>query len=570
MMIKNDSYEYFVELDTLHSSLLTENAIVFGDHLTSRSTRIKQLIQEIYSRVPGVAPEVRELQEKIVALLATEKAHTVELQRVSAEKDQLTERLENASYRYLMAERKLDRAKSVVVQKLEQQAVLKSTDDSSSSTIEKQTKTEKVETNGDVHAPNTTMLDSARREALAAVEKHKLHVEQLETENKRLRQETTEIKLKRVAMNDEDYSKTTLFTVAKTQLDDMIKKVNDLKAINNILKDEVQKMQADRTAYKIQVDDESRTVINENESSLARTETDLSRIRNARDELTAEMSILKSSRVNSGSQSVEALRELTSAQELRILTLESELERERLKSESTPGSSDGVEDLSLAELASKYRSLETQYKLVSNEMVSMESAYRKVNTVANKKIADISSSEEQLSRLSAEKAKADQKYFAAMKSKEARENELRLLKMQNSKTSEIVSQLKDTEQATRALAVGLEKQVGEAKEGITRLESLNRAMQLKVSESELAVQIAKTEILELKKMVTTKDDTASKAGNEKRKIEVELSEVQTKLEDSVKNVEQLKKRSLKSGDSAETDDWRVSFQPNSSFGILFY
>ncbi|GAM86709.1 hypothetical protein ANO11243_047280 [Dothideomycetidae sp. 11243] len=536
------------------SSLIGENNSSFEEHLSDRSGKIKDVIRDLYARIPQTLPEVTELQERILALLAAEKAHIVELQRVVAEKDQLSERLENASYRYLVAEKKLDRAKSAAVQKLEQQAVLRH-DDNTTKVKDEKVKSDKVEVNGEVDAVAHAAIDTARREAVAASEKRKLQVEQLESENKRLTDELSAARSKAASVGDEDYAATGLFRTAKSQLDDMIRRINDLKATNTQLREEAQKLHAERTSYRAHVEEESRAAIAENESGHHRNESDLIRIRNIRDELTTEIAVLKGAQGDSQS-SMDAVRELANAREERIKALESELERFKLQQgESQPAPNPDLESLGTDELKTRLRTLESQYQLLSAEMPSMEAAWRKSSALSSKKIADVSSWEEQISRLGAEKAKADQKYFAAMKSKEATEASLRAIKAQNSKTTEIVSSLKDAEQQSRLLAAGLEKQVAEAKDGLSRLESQNRALQQRLSEGDVSSQMAKSEISELKKLISGKDEATTKAAGEKRKVEVELSECKTRLEDAKKQIDMLRKRTAK-GDAAEADDWR--------------
>lgn len=55
--------------------------------------------------------------------------------------------------------------------------------------------------------------------------------------------------------------------------------------------------------------------------------------------------------------------------------------------------------------------------------------------------------------MSFQKVKADQKYFTAMKAKDAIQQESRLLKVQHSKSSEIITQLKDAEKTLTSSCV---------------------------------------------------------------------------------------------------------------------
>ena len=55
--------------------------------------------------------------------------------------------------------------------------------------------------------------------------------------------------------------------------------------------------------------------------------------------------------------------------------------------------------------------------------------------------------EDKLSRLQAEKAKAEQKFFSTMKSKDQIQGENRALKQQLAKTAEVISKVQDAERS---------------------------------------------------------------------------------------------------------------------------
>jgi E3 ubiquitin-protein ligase BRE1 len=543
--------------ELFRSSLLFDDHAQFESHLRSRSSKIKAAIKDVFGRLPAAEPEVRSLQERLSALLATEKAHVIESQRIIGERDQLSERLEQASYRYLLAEKKLDRAKSAQVQKLERQATMGGTSESSSSSEKKSAKNEVAETNGEVDSAVHAAAETARREALAASEKRKLQTEQLEAENKQLTEELTSAKVRITSLSDEDYAKTDLYKLLKSQHEDVIKRVNDLEATNMQLREEAQKLQAERTSYRNNMEEESQTNTTDLESQLARAESDLARIRNARDELSAELSVRKGSQEQSQVAS-ESIKELAAARETRITALESEVERLKLQiGESTAAATDeALQGMSIEELRSKLKTLENQHLLLNNELPSMEAAWKKTKSLAERKVSEIMEWEEQRTRINAEKAKADQKYFAAMKAKEARENELRTLKAQNAKSSEIVTQLKDAENNSRSLIINLEKQISESKESLTSLSQQNRTMQQKLSEGNITLEKLRTQITDMKKLVVSKDAASSAAASAKRQAEVELEEVKVRLEDTKKAFDNIKRKG--SGRESESDDWRVS------------
>lgn len=550
--------------ELFRSALLFEDNAAFEEHLQNRSSKIKAAITDIFGRLPSAAPEVQEVQERLAALLATEKAHIVESQRIIGERDQLSERLEQASYRYLLAEKKLDRAKSATVQKLERQAIMGGTSENASVTDKKSSiKSEDTEmTNGDVDSTTHAAAETARKEAVAAAEKRKLQAEQLEAENKQLTEELTSAKTRMASLTDEDYSKTDLYKMLKSQHEDTIKRINDLEATNVQLRQEAQKLHAERSTHRNQLEEESLATVSDLESQLARAETDLSRIRNLRDELAAENAVRKGSQ-EQHSSTADQYRELAESRETRIAALESETQRLKLQlgEVNADATSSLIDTMNVEDLKTKLRNLESSYTLLENELPSLETAWRKTQALASKKVKEIADWEEQRSRINTEKAKADQKYFAAMKAKENREVELRTLKAQNAKSSEIVSQLKDAEGNGRTLVVNLEKQLSESKESLTSLSQQNRSLQQKVNEVNVVLEGLRSEITELKRLVLAKDSTAQAAASSKRQAQVELEEVKVRLEDTKKNLDSLKKKGT-AKDTDGSDDWRVSLCNN--------
>jgi E3 ubiquitin-protein ligase BRE1 len=542
------------------------SALAFGDnerfseHLKSRSTNIQAAISDIFSRLPSLSPEAEDLRRQLNDALAREKLHVIQLRQALDEQDSLEHRLEEATKRYIKAEKALDRAKSSQVLKLERQAMSGANGDASPSTSKKGStpiKTEHGEVNGELeNGTSGAEAEAARREALAVAERQKAQVTEIEAENDRLTNELSAARTKLASLSDDDYKETSLFKILKSQHEDVIKRVNDLEATNTQLREEAQKLQGERMAYRRQVDEYSAEQINDMEAQIARTETDLARVRNNRDELMAELSIRKTAEENRR-MSADQARELAAARDARIASLESEIERLRMKlGESAPPDSD-LDALDNEALKIKLRELDSQHAMLSSELASMETAWRKSSALANKKVEEIHQQEETVARLSAEKAKADQKYFAAMKLKDARENELRTFKQQSTQSATTITHLKDAESKTRELATNLERQLAEAKENLTKLEAQHKSADQKAKESNLAAEGLKKQLDELKGMISSKDKEILAAGKAKREAEAELERMQTYYEDKKRQLEELKASSAASN-STSSDNWRVS------------
>lgn len=549
-----DSYSAFP------SALLTTDNATFETHLKARSAEISSAISRLFSRAPASSPQILDLQGRIAQLLANEKSHVTELEKNRMEKVQLYERLEHASLRYMIAEKKIDRSKSVAVARLEKMHAASSSRGETGSGTEVsgdgQSDAGKAKAeNGEDYLE----AEEARKEAVAAISKQKEQLEALQAENDKLTSQITNWNNKFSRLSDDDYSRTDLFKHLKSQHEDVIKRINHLEATNVQLREEAEKLQKERTSYRIQLENESQVAIAEKEAQLIQAENDLARIRTGRDELLADVSMRRAAQSQERA-SIEQSRELAGLREERVKALESEVERlsmrnNELDCSTSPQSS--LDGLSPDELHSKYSNLERQYSMLSSELQSMGKAYKKASALASQKVDSFSALEDKMVRLGAEKAKADQKYFAAMKAKEAREQEVRSLRASSSKSSEMVSTLKDAEAATRASIINLEKEISEFRTSNANLSSQQRASQQQLSEQKLSVEGLRSQVDELKKLLVAKDSTASEVSSAHRKAEVEIETLKVRLEETKKSLESWQTKGL-GNQSDEYEMLRVS------------
>lgn len=522
------------------SALLNSDQPEFEKHLQSRSNVISSAIGHLFSQSPA-KPEVSQLQTRIAELLSQEKIHICELERSRQEQTQLEERLEAASLRYMLAEKKLDRVKSMTVQKLEKQAIASGKSDSALG-LDNTADGEDIKVDTEALAG----AEKARRIADAASTKQKEQLQALEAENEKLTVQITTYETRLTRLSDDDYSKTDLFKHLKAQHEDVIKRINDLEATNVKLREEAEKLQAERMAHRSQLEQESHMAVSEKDALLAQAESDLARIRTTRDELQADVQMRKAAQSQERT-SIEQITELAIAREERIKVLESEVERINMQpnqANGVPSPQPSIEDASPDDLHTKYTTLERQYAMLKTELQSMEKVYQKTSTVASQKVTNLTNLEEKTLRLSAEKSKADQKFFGAMKAKEARDQEVRTLRAQNNKASEIVSQLKESEAANRNLMISLEKQVAEQKSAIAALGTKYQASQQQINERQIVNDGFRLQVEDLKKNLTAKDSSSSLISSTHRKAETEIEALKVRLEETQKSLESWKMKGL--------------------------
>jgi len=533
-----------MDVDSAPSALQFTDQKDFEQHLQSHAASIQSLVQRLSSRSKHYTPDVAELHSKFTKILASEKEHLAELEKLRAETSDLDERLQNASLRYMVAEKKLDRARSVTAAKLDKGILMGGTtsvkDDSNA------VKREDNQVNGvSDHSEDVEKLEAEVNKTAAVNEKQQEQIAKLEEENAQLATKVTELTTKSSMFTDEDYSKTELYKQLKIQHDDAVKRLNHLEATSTQLRDENGKFQSERTKNLEQLEHERMSAISEKDSTLAQTQTDLARVRNHRDELLADQSVKKAS-LEERADSLKKLKDLSSAHEDRIKALESENERLTTQASNLMAVSSELDSMSADELRTKFQELEKKYSMMNGELQSMSSAYQKTQRLASQKVADYTVLEEKTTKLSAEKAKADQKYFAAMKSKETRDMEVRTLRMQTAKSSELVSQLKEAEAASRSLLTNLEKQLAEVKSALTTKtnEQQSASKQSTTQASEIARLNA--QVTDLRNTLSTKDAKFSSTSSACRSAEVEAEELKASLADTRKSLEAWKSKGAQS------------------------
>ena len=533
----------------------------FTEHLATKSKEIKSKLSTFFANITGsrgpTSPDIQDLQSKLSKLLASQKGYMVKVDRLRAEKEELSERLETASLRYIKAEKRLDRAKSSAVAKLEQQAIA-GTGNSAGSGIGG------VENGGDVEMSNgieeeNVASQTAYKEASAVVAKQKEQLESVNAENKSLTEQLTAATARLSSLTEDDYARTELFKQFRVQHEDVIRRINHLEQTNKELQEESKKYQAERTAYRTQIENEQEIITAELENQLQRVEADLTRIRSARDELNAEVGMRKATQ-DQDSTASEHLKELVGAKEDRILALELEVERLRSRIEEQacePTLSPEIDSLDLEQLKQKYEALGREFESINKELPALQGAYKRVQALTTKKVMDFSTLEERVQILSAEKAKADQKYFAARKDMDTRLGEVRSLRAQNAKSSEIISQLKDVETSNRTLLSNLEKQLSDMKQSNTSIVAENKKLEASTREAVSKSETLKNHVAELTNLLKSKDTSNANAKQRVQSVETEIEQLRVRYEQVQKERDTWKTKSL-SNQSGEEEMLRVS------------
>ena len=527
----------------------------FQSHLSENAATIKQKVENLLSRLATsrgqVQPNISEIQAQVNALLAKQKDFLVQLDRLTADKDSLSGQLDTATLRYMKAERKLDRLKSAQVQKLEQQAFAQATARPGASDQQ----------NGmDIDSPSagSEVLQSALHEATAVAEKRKEQLEAALAETRSLREELTAVQARQTSLSEEDYSRTEVFRLFKGQNEDLIKRANHLEAANKSLQSMNEQLKKEREASRQQLETEAQALIADLEDQLQQADTNLARIRATRDELLAEVTMLKNGKEQERS-AIQYMKELIGANEDRITTLEAELKRLQHKDDDVDmDPQPEIDELSPDELREKYKKLLRDYKSIESEIPGLSKAIKRYQGLANNKVMDFAALEERVGLAIAEKSKADQKYFNTRKDADQKSEEIKKLRVQNNKSSDIISQLKEVEVQNRTLVTNLDKQLADMKQTNASLMVENKRLDSSSGEALRRFDALKQQVTDLTGLAKSKDSTTSMAKERTAALEADVEKLKMRLDTTSKDRDKWKAKSL-SNSSEEEEMLRVSY-----------
>ncbi|KAI0527903.1 ubiquitin ligase protein BRE1 [Xylaria bambusicola] len=520
----------------------------FELHLDEKATKIKSILGTLFSQLSSnrgkITPNVTNLESQVNNLLASQKDLILKVDRLTSDKDSLSEQLNNATLRYMKAERRLDRVKSAQVQKLEQQALANSTTRSSAG-ADQTNGTNPDESNG-----NYASQQLALQELKAVGEKQKEQLEAAVVQNKSLQTDLTSLQTRLTNLTDEDYSRTEIFKLFKAQNEDLIKKTNNLEAECHTLRQENAKLEKEREANRQRFESEAQNLISDLEEQLQQADTNLARVRAARDELHADVMTLKANKEQERT-ALDHMRDLISAKEDRISVLENEVKRLQPGEDVEMTAPSEIDELSLDELREKYKKLRRDYESIDSELPGMTSALKKYQALANKKVMDFAAQEERVALSIAEKSKADQKYFNARKESDTKADEVKRLRSQNMKSSEIISQLKEVEAQNRTLVANLDKQLADMKQTNTSVMAENKKLETTNQDTSRRYDSLKQQVSELTNLAKTKDSTASTTKERNIHLETEVEKLKVRLESTTKDRDKWKTKSLSNSSEEE-------------------
>lgn len=448
----------------------------------------------------------------------------------------------NTTSSYLSACKQLDRLKSPTVKLIEPEDVEEEP---------KQVKKENKETNSAAKDESAVSEgDSAALKTLrAAAEVQETQMKELDAKISSLEHDASLFAAKMADLGEVDLAEhSAVFRALRAKSDELRMSVSALESSRDAALAEKRLLEDNRGQYRQTLKREFEKRENDTRNQLTRTEADLVRIRTVRDEILAELNQKKA--VESDKiKTIESLKELGDIQEQRIKTLEAEVKRWRQEGAENE-SSDGVAEIGddIEALKKKIANLDATNKSLMAEIPGMETAFTKAQSMATTKALEVSDRESKLHKLLAEKARADEKYFAAMRHKDALQTENSKLQAQMVKSSELVNSLQELDNKTRLKIDVLEKTLADYVSLQGKQQLAIKHLTGQVSEKSLMLEGAQKYVSKLKEEMKHSITKLEVEQHSKRKMVAENARLTKQVE--------LASFGTKDGASDEVDELR--------------
>ncbi|CDH10928.1 related to E3 ubiquitin-protein ligase BRE1 [Zygosaccharomyces bailii ISA1307] len=271
----------------------------------------------------------------------------------------------------------------------------------------------------------------------------------------------------------------------------LMKQNEEMSQVNEDLLTKFQELSRNKEIYAGKVAQELRSAQETLKKHNATLEKDLVRIRTTRDELLSKVAILEAETSKSA-----MLTNLQSA----LDTLTNQWSK--LETRSNSGS-------------------RTQDALLK-ELQDLEQAFKELSSLTHKKYSEYMNQESIISKLTVEKTKADQKYFAAMRSKDSILVENKNLSKNLHKSNELISQLRESDKLLQQKIENLGKQLQLSQGNEKRLIESNKITTLKTMD-------LNSELLRSKKSLALSQEENVKLNSKLTQTEGKLQSMETDL-----------------------------------------
>lgn len=284
-----------------------------------------------------------------------------------------------------------------------------------------------------------------------------------------------------------------------TKIQHLTEQNEELSEVNGFFLSKFQVLSKEKEVYTNLVRDEFQKNLDSLIEMNGSLEKDVVRIRTARDDLLSKIAILEAEK-----SKTEILGDLQHAIDI-------------LKEQWTK----------IEQRSNDVNSVQTQDALMK-EIQDLEKGFRELSNLTHKKYSEVINHESVISKLTVEKTKADQKYFAAMRSKDSILIENKNLSKSLSKSNELILQLKDSDRLLQQKIGNLHKQLELSQNNERRLIDSSKTETIKIID-------LNNESIKLKRSL-------DKLQEESNESIISLTHLETKLNDTEIELKQFKSK----------------------------
>ncbi|BFZ61179.1 exocyst subunit [Saitoella coloradoensis] len=503
------------------ASVLFSDSETFAAHLEKQKSRIVKTANALL-KYSGDDPQSK-LKADCSRLSSEVRALRVDLESAQSEKLVAEEQLDDVKEKLRALEKKWDRSRSKTIAKLEGR--------DSDANVKEEEGGKATAKRDDTPADSKENSEAAQKleEANAVLKKIREQMSELQKAHEAVVTENTKLKVELAnPISDEVVTSLPAYVSLKNNFDSISARIEGLDSLNEILRQENTTLNAERDTFRTELGEEQTAALTENTAQIARLEQDLTRVRFQRDELQANLSVLKET-TKKESASIREIGTLADTRLARIHALEAEVARLRTDGTGIVGEVEGKTEQELKEMVTM---LTKQNESLKAELPALEAAFEKAMKQSQSKVEEIVEKEEVFKRLQAEKSKADQKYFAAMKSKDTLSAEMKALKHQAAKSTEVIESLKEAEASVSAKLGNLQKQLAKMQESHEGYEKRYREYVRLEGESKLRVAELDERIKKLAAELSAKDAQLSSESTSKRAAEETVAELRVQVKRS--------------------------------------
>lgn len=489
-----------------------------------RNDDLKEKIDELFVW-DGSVGEISDLKIQLSDAIKKLHEYESEYNKLQSDKKDLEAKLEDVTQKYLKTEKLYTRLKCPVTNAVFSEGTAPSESDSA-----KGSETPKIEANSKETAQEVSSLkfqiDSLNELISKQNEQMKNQDSQIEALNEKIR----DLSGRLYNLSESDLQQSDAYRSLRRKYEDMSYLVNQLESRISHYQREKSAMMEERVSFEEKINRDTQKQIDELQARLDKAESDVSRIRAARDDLLSSLNI-KKAQESEKTKGFQEIKELAEMRQARINSLEQEIARiKETQPTSTEVKDDELDKLSIEELKKIVLKLKQENASLIEELPELEKAYNLAHEKASKKVTDLLERENKMSRLIAEKAKTDEKYFGAMRSKDALNLEHQKVRHQLSKTAECVQQMKEVERRQNMKISRLEQQKEELTRKLQSTEKHCTIAESKLSDAERRVDSLISYTNKLSDDFKREESTIKAERKAKRDLEQEIAKLKKQLE----------------------------------------